>query len=96
MVVASITLTELNQNPSRATRLADHGEVIVMRRGHAAYRITKIESSGDPLDELVATGLARPSRSTAPRSARRFPTIPTGTDLGVALDAERARLDGLV
>lgn len=52
------TLTELNQNPSRATRLADHGEVIVMRRGHPAYRITKIENSGDPLDELVATGLA--------------------------------------
>ena len=61
--MTSITLTELNQNPSRATRLADHGEVIVMRRGHAAYRITKIESSGDPLDELVATGLARPARS---------------------------------
>lgn len=38
--MTSITLTELNQNPSRATRLADHGEVIVMRRGHPAYRIT--------------------------------------------------------
>ena len=94
--MTSLTLTELNQNPSRATRLADQGEVIVMRRGHAAYRITKIESSGDPLDELVATGLARPSRSTAPRSARRFPTIPTEIDLGAAVDAERARLDGLV
>ena len=91
-----ITLTELNQNPSRATRLADHGEVIVMRRGHAADPITRMESSGDPLDELVATGLARPSRSTAPRSFRRFPTIPTGIDLGATLDAERARLDGLV
>ena len=83
--MTSITLTELNQNPSRATRLAD-----------PAYRITKIESSGDPLDELVATGLARPSRSTVPRSARRFPTIATGTDLGAALDAERARFDGLI
>jgi PHD/YefM family antitoxin component YafN of YafNO toxin-antitoxin module len=93
--VTSITLTELNQNPSRATRLADHGEVIVMRRGHAAYRITKIESSGDPLDELLASGLARPARSIAPRSARRFPTI-TDVDLGAALDAERARFDGLV
>lgn len=93
--MTSITLTELNQNPSRATRLADRGEVIVMRRGRAAYRITKIESSGDPLDELVATGLARPSRSTAPRSARRFPTV-AGIDLGAALDAERARLDGLI
>lgn len=94
--MTSITLTELNQNPSRATRLADHGEVIVMRRGHAAYRITKIESSGDPLDELLATGLARPARSTEPRSTRRFPTSATAIDLGAALDAERARLDGLV
>lgn len=93
--MTSITLTELNQNPSRATRLADQGEVIVMRRGHAAYRITKIESSGDPLDELVASGLARPSRSTARRSVRRFPTISTDIDLGAALDTERARLDDL-
>jgi hypothetical protein len=96
VAVTSITLTELNQNPSRATRLADHGEVIVMRRGRAAYRITRIESSGDPLDEMVATGLARPACSTAPRSVRRFPTIPTEIDLGAALDAERARLDGLI
>ena len=32
------------------------------------------------LDELVATGLARPARSTAPRSVRRFPTIATDID----------------
>lgn len=93
--MATITLTELNQNPSRATRLADHGEVIVMRRGHAAYRITKIEDSRDPLDDLIASGLARPARSTTPRSARRFRTLKTGVDLGAALDAERARLDDL-
>lgn len=96
MIVTSITLTEFNQNPSRATRLADRGEVIVMRRGRAAYRITKIESSGDPLDELLATGLARSARSTIPRSTRHFPTIATDIDLGAALDAERARFDGLV
>ena len=89
----SITLTELNQNPSRATRLADHGEVIVLRRGRAAYRITRIESSGDPLDELVATGLARPPRSVTPRSIRRFPTVATETDLGAVLDSERSRFD---
>ena len=52
--------------------------------------------SGRDLGELVATGLARPARSTAPRSARRFPTIATGIELGAALDAERARFDGLV
>lgn len=67
----------------------------MLRRGHPAYRITKIESSEDPLDELVATGLARPSRSTVPRSARRFPTIATAVDLAGALDAERARFHGL-
>jgi len=93
--VTSITLTELNQNPSRATRLADHGEVIVMRRGRAAYRITRIEPTGDPLDELVAAGLARPARSSAPRSTRQFPTLATTVDLGAALDAERSRFDDL-
>ncbi|MDN5570826.1 MAG: hypothetical protein L0G22_06165 [Propionibacteriaceae bacterium] len=94
--MTSITLTELNQNPSRATRLADHGEVIVMRRGRAAYRITRIEPTGDPLDELIAAGLAHPARSTAPRAARRFRTLTTTVDLGAALDAERSRFDGLV
>ncbi len=93
--MTSITLTELNQNPSRATRLADHGEVIVMRRGRPAYRITRIESDGDPLDELVAAGLARPPRSRTPRSTRRFPTLATTVDLGAALDAERSRFDDL-
>ncbi len=93
--MATITLTELNQNPSRATRLADHGEVIVLRRGHAAYRITKIEDSEDPLDELIASGLARPPRSATPRSERRFRTLETDVDLGALLDAERARFDGL-
>lgn len=92
----SITLTELNQNPSRATRLADNDEVIVMRRGRAAYRITKIESSGDPLDELVAAGLARPARSTSARSNRSFPTLRTDDDLGAALDADRSRFNGLL
>lgn len=58
--MTSITLTELNQNPSRATRLADRGEVIVMRRGRPAYRIARIEPAGDSLEELVAAGLARP------------------------------------
>ena len=72
--MTSITLTELNQNPSRATRLADHGEVIVMRRGHAAYRITKIESSGDPLDEDEEEGpdaTNEPTRPGAPRPPRQ-------------------------
>ena len=95
--MTSITLTELNQNPSRATRLADHGEVIVMRRGHAAYRITKIESSGDPLDELGGHRASPGLRAAPlPRSTRRFPTIAPGIDLGAALDAERARRDGLI
>ena len=65
----------------------------MLRRGRAAYRITRIESSGDPLDELVATGLARPPRSVTPRSIRRFPTVATETDLGAVLDSERSRFD---
>lgn len=93
--MSSISLTEFNQNPSRAARLADRGEVIVLRRGRPAYRITRIVSVTDPLDELVASGLARPPRSPTRTSPRRFPTVTTAVDLASALEAERTRFDDL-
>lgn len=93
--MSSISLTEFNQNPSRATRLADRGEVIVLRRGRPAYRITRIVSATDPLDELVTGGLVRPPRNTTRTSPRRFPTVTTTVDLASTLEAERTRFDGL-
>ena len=34
----TMTLTEFNQNPSRATRLAEHGEVGILRRSTPNWR----------------------------------------------------------
>ncbi|MDR1442526.1 MAG: hypothetical protein LBJ02_09125 [Bifidobacteriaceae bacterium] len=93
--MATITLTEFNQNPSRATRLADLGEVIVLRRGVAAYRFERIpERAGDRLEALVQAGLAaRPRRAAGPRSGP-LPVARAGVDLGGLLEADRGRLDG--
>ncbi len=88
----TISLTEFNQNPSKAARLADTDDVVVLRRGQPAYRLTRIEPAGDPIDELLQTGALSPARRTGPRP-HRFPSVATDVDLGAALDAERSRLD---
>jgi len=90
--VKTITLTEFNQNPSRATRLADEDDVLVLRRGTAAYRLTKVAAATDPIAALVTAGLAVP-----PRSARRLRTfrrivVPDEIDVTTMLDADRNRL----
>lgn len=88
----TVTLTELNQNPSRVTRLVEfEGEVVVLRRGAAAYRITRVEpESDDPVEALVASGLLAPPRATS-RPARHR-SVAVDTDLGAALDDDRGRL----
>jgi hypothetical protein len=90
----TITLTEFNQNPSRATRLADSGEVIVLRRGVAAYRLERVdEQPSDPVEALVQAGLLAPARRGSGPRPRRFPITRTRADLGAMLDADRGRLD---
>ncbi|MCL2468259.1 MAG: type II toxin-antitoxin system Phd/YefM family antitoxin [Micrococcales bacterium] len=87
----TLTLTEFNQNPSRATRLADEGDVVILRRGAAAYRLVRIaDEPSDPVEQLLATGFLSPPR--AGHEHRR--TASTSVDLGAALDADRGRLDG--
>ncbi|MCL2423303.1 MAG: type II toxin-antitoxin system Phd/YefM family antitoxin [Micrococcales bacterium] len=87
----TLTLTEFNQNPSRATRLADEGDVVILRRGAATYRLVRIhDEPGDPVERLLATGFLSPPRAV--HTQRR--TANTSVDLGAALDADRGRLDG--
>ncbi|MDR1448724.1 MAG: hypothetical protein LBI84_00710 [Propionibacteriaceae bacterium] len=90
----TISLTEFNRNPSRATRLADGGEVIVLRRGVAAYRLERVrEQPGDPVEALIQAGLLAPARRTGGQRARQLPVARGAVDLGSALDADRSRLD---
>jgi hypothetical protein len=88
----TITLTEFNQNPSRATRLADEDEVLILRRGTAAYRLRRVQGEpADPVAALIQTGILTP-----PRAANRRPTHRTAissADLGAMLEADRGRLD---
>lgn len=89
----TITLTDFNQNPSRATRLADEDEVLILRRGSAAYRLVRVtEEQTDPVAALVQTGILTPPRSTTGRGPRR--TAATSSDLAAMLEADRERLEG--
>lgn len=89
-MVTTLSLTEFNQNPSRATRLADEGEVIVLRRGVAAYRLTRVDHPEDPIDALIQSGRASPPRKTT--RVTRFRHVVTGQDAAAMLDADRDRL----
>ena len=90
----TITLTEFNQNPSRATRMAETDDVLVLRRGVAAYRLERVRSeSSDPVEGMVEAGLLSSRRRVEARRGRRFPVATSSTDLGALLDDDRDRLD---
>lgn len=86
----TLSLTEFNQNPSRATRLADEDEVLVLRRGVAAYRLVRVDPPEDPVDALVQAGLATPAKASATRAP--LPRVRTDLDVTAILDADRNRL----
>lgn len=87
----TITLTDFNQNPSRATRLADEDDVLILRRGTAAYRLSRVrDNQADPVAALVQTGILTPPSATSRKAARR--TASASSDLGAMLEADRERL----
>lgn len=87
----TITLTEFKQNPSRATRLADEDDVLILRRGTAAYRLSRVRGDQeDPVAALVQTGILTPPRATTRKGARR--TANVSSDVGAMLEADRDRL----
>jgi len=92
--VKTITLTEFNQNPSRATRLADTDDVLVLRRGMAAYRLQRVREPTDPVEALIQTGLLTPRRRQGEPRRGPLPVAHADIDLGAMLEAERGRLDG--
>lgn len=89
----AITLTEFNQNPSRATRLADEGDLLILRRGTAAYRLSRVhDEPADPVEALIHTGVLTLPRSATRKTSHR--TAVTTADVGAMLDEDRGRLDG--
>jgi antitoxin (DNA-binding transcriptional repressor) of toxin-antitoxin stability system len=92
-----MTLTEFNQNPSQAVRMADAGDVIVLRRGKPAYRLLAIPSGGETawekLQELRAAGLLRPAKN--PRGPKVWRHTGNLADWQEELERDRNRIDDL-
>ncbi|MDR2703727.1 MAG: hypothetical protein LBB58_05250 [Cellulomonadaceae bacterium] len=94
--MATMTLTEFNQNPSRATRLADDGELLVLRRGEIAYRLTKAEPR-EPLralhpilQQLISNGQATLPTNLDGTQGLQYSGIDAGFDSTAALLEDRA------
>ncbi|MDR2703799.1 MAG: hypothetical protein LBB58_05610 [Cellulomonadaceae bacterium] len=87
--MTTLTMTEFNRNPSQATRLADTEDVVIMRQGSPAYKLTKVKAPPKTLAALIEAGLAEPAQNRQPGRIR--PTISTDID-GVEMALEdRAR-----
>ena len=65
-----MTLTEFNQNPSRASRLAEQGEVRVTRRGRPYLRLVRDDEPApvltpiERIDQRIAEGKMIPPAQT--------------------------------
>ena len=77
-----MTLTEFNQNPSRATRLARHEDVVVTDHGVPTFELRLVAPPRTRIDELRRAGLISPARSV---SRDRFPTFGVPAGLGATI-----------
>ena len=64
----TLTLSEFNRNPSRATRLARVGSVTITDRGLPAFELRFVAQTSARADALVRAGVLTPPRhrSTEP------------------------------
>ena len=79
-------------NPAKVRRMADIDDVIVLRRGIPAYRVSRILADPqNPIDALRAQGKLSTRRrvGAVPQS---LPAVNTEADLGALLDEDRGRL----
>jgi hypothetical protein len=66
-----MSLTEFNQNPSRASRLAEHDKVRVTRRGQPYLLLVRDDepirtlSPNEQIEQLVAAGKLLPASQTS-------------------------------
>ena len=86
--MVTMTLTEFNQQRSAAIRMADTDDVLILRDGVPAYRLSSILETPLTLAAEVKAGRVTPSaRTRIPAGQRR--TWETPTDLVAASIAER-------
>ena len=88
-----MTLTEFNQNPSRASRLAELGEVRVTRRGRPFLKLLRDESLevSNPSATARVEQMISEGRLTAPRQtsgAVHFTDYETDPGLGATALAQ--------
>jgi antitoxin (DNA-binding transcriptional repressor) of toxin-antitoxin stability system len=89
--MASVTLTEYNQRPSRVARLARYEDVIITDRGEPVLRLSRIDKPPSWRDALITAGvISRPAtrRTALPRPS----TLPeVANSIITEWEAERDR-----
>ena len=60
--MATIAMTEFDQNPSAATRLAREQDVTITSRGEPAFELKAVTSGLSHLDQLRRSGYLRPRK----------------------------------
>ena len=83
--VSRMTLTEFNQNPSQATRLARVEDVTITDRGIPTFVLSLvIQQPTTKIDELRKAGLIQPARQTA----LPFPVLAISPDIAREMIAD--------
>lgn len=86
----SAPVTDVKNRLSHYLRLVARGEsVTILDRGRPVARLTRIEADDDELEELVASGLARPPIAPLPGDFLSRPLPRAGMSVQKALDEER-------
>jgi hypothetical protein len=85
--MVTMTLTEFNQRRSAAIRMSDMEDVLILRDGVPAYRLTGISTPPLTLASEVEAGRATPPPRDVPSRQRRVWQAPL--DLVEASIAER-------
>ena len=79
-----MTLTEFNQQPSRASRIAEDGEdVIITRRGQGVLLLSRLNAQPSTIEIAIREGWAEPPKHQQ-SPPRVFPTLDIDPDIAIA------------
>ena len=84
--MGTMTLTEFNQNPSRATNLARAEDLTITDRGNPTFMLTAVAKPESRIDALRRAGLIRPARRTP--ATEPFPSMELPNGLAHSIVAE--------
>jgi len=91
--MATMTLTEFNQNVSRATRLARVEDVIITERGQPSFTLCAVNRPPDRLERLIKAGLVRPAQTPLRGKAFRTLDVDSSVARQIIADFESERND---